>query len=59
MEYCTLGQEKLIQTEKGTRGKKKIMENCGDLLESASQSTSPAHNRKWKEEFHTTIILER
>ena len=27
-----------------------------ELLERASRSTSPAHNRKWEGEFYKTII---
>ena len=47
----------LVETENGTQGKKLIfVEKYGSLLKMASRSTSSAHNCKWEEEFHKTII---
>ena len=47
-----------MQTEKGTQSKSifLILEKFRDLLERASQSASPAHNRKWEGEFHKMIM---
>ena len=57
MEYCIGNPRKFIQTEKGTRGKEIFfMEKYRDLLERASHSISPAHNRKWEGKFHKTIM---
>ena len=68
MEYCTGKQRKIYTKGKSDRpeANKYNFGKYRDFLERASQSTSPAHNRKWEEEFYkarleptVTMLLDK